>query len=106
MKRIITKLFPNGKSLFLQLLTIIYVCLAVDETIILIHTLSGKLYNINDFLLSGILCIILYLIGLTVVELLFFNKITKKGCMYLSIYVWLSIIIVRVLSFVYGLGIL
>lgn len=106
MKRTITRLFPNGKSLFLQLIAIIYVCLAVDETIILIHSHSGKLYNIKDFLLSGALCIILYLIGLAVVELLFFNIITKKRCIYLSIYVWLCIIIVRVLSLVYRLGVL
>lgn len=104
-KKSIKKPFLNGKRLIIsQSIALLFLIVAIIETILLVHSLSGRLYLLGTFIPTAIVSILLCIVGFAITQVYCYDRITDKGMVILLCYVLFSLLLVRWLSFLYGLG--
>lgn len=105
-KTSIKKPFLNGKKRIIisQSLAFVFLSIAIIKTIVLVHSFSGKLYLLGSFISSGVASILLCVVGFAIAQFYCFDRLTYKGMVKLTCYVFFNLIIVRSLSLLYGIG--
>ncbi len=102
-KKNIKRPFLSGKKIVVsQSFALLFLIVAIIGTILLVHSLSGRLYLLGTFILSGVVSILLCVVGFAITQAYCFDKITDKGMINLSCYVLFTLLLIRGLSYLYS----